>query len=445
MRWLRTGLLALGALVSITAPAAAHARAHLETHFGRHGIRYLPGSLREASGAALLGDGRVIVGGEHEVAALLPSGRFDPSFGKDGIARLVRLRGGPAYISEIAADPAGRPVVVGSTEGAPRLESFIERLTPAGQIDRSFGAGRGYLLSNFDIPAPSTGGAPSSFPESVDFDSAGRMLVTGRAATGTEPLPAKDGGGTGTKYEAFLARLDSAGQLDPSFAKGGSFVDEGINLLPGAWDVDQSVPRFWSPAPGSGVVVRASQGEAESVLRLRGDGSPDPAFGNEGYAPYPSGTYAGPLVDPEGQVVTWGYLEGVSHRQPNGIRIARLTPDGSSDLSFGTNGFVNLRIPRFYVGELALDEQGRILIAAQMKGRHSNEAKELALIRLRSDGKLDKSFGHGGIIRIPVPGGGHGASIYLGGIDVRGDQAVIGASYCGPCNPVVALVDLGAS
>jgi hypothetical protein len=120
-----------------------------------------------------------------------------------------------------------------------------------------------------------------------------------------------------------------------------------------------------------------------------------------------------------------------------------LAPDGSADLSFGENGFVDLRIPRFYVGELALDEQGRILIAAQMKGRHFNEGKELALIRLRSDGKLDKSFGNGGIIRIPVPGGGHGASIYLKGIDVRGDQAVIGASYCGPCNPAVALVDLG--
>ena len=178
-----TGLLALGALVSLTAPAAAHAHAHLEPH--RPARHSLPaGKSAQSSGAALLGDGRVIVGGEHEVAALLPSGR-STLFGKDGIAHLVKLRGESAYISEIAADPVGRPVVVGFIEGAARLESFIERLTPAGRIDRSFGAGRGYLLGNFGIPAPSTGGAPSSFPESVDFDSAGRMLVTGRAATGT--------------------------------------------------------------------------------------------------------------------------------------------------------------------------------------------------------------------------------------------------------------------
>ncbi len=440
---MRPGLLALCALAALLIPAAAWGSgAHLDRHFGKNGIRYLPESLREATGAALLGDGRVIVGGEHEVAALLPSGRFDPSFGKHGVARLVRPPGRSVEISEIAADPEGRPVAVGGDYGSGSGGSFVERLTPTGHIDRSFGEGRGYLSSNFGISAPPTGGPPSSSLESIDFDSVGRMIVTGRAVTGTEPGPAFTGSKPEPKKESFVARIEEAGTLDTSFANGGTFIDEGINLLPGAWDVDQNVPRFWSPGPASGVAVRASQDEAESVLHLREDGSPDPAFGSGGYVPYPSGTYAGPLVDPDGRTITWGYLEGVPKHLPNGLRITRLTPDGSPDPSFGRNGSVNLRIPDFFVGELATDEQGRILIAAQMKGRHFNEGKELALIRLQSDGKLDRSFGHGGIIRIPVPGG-QDASIYLEGMDVRGDQAVIGASYCGPCNPVVALVDLG--
>jgi hypothetical protein len=49
------------------------------------------------------------------------------------------------------------------------------------------------------------------------------------------------------------------------------------------------------------------------------------------------------------------------------------------------------------------------------------------------------------MIRIPFPGKPY-PSVYLEAFDVRGDQAAIGASYCGvgaECRPVVALVELG--
>lgn len=440
-------LAALVCVIAVGAVPVASAQAggaHLDRHFGRGGIRYLPQSLRELGGAALLGDGRVLVGNEKELRALLPSGRFDPTFGNGGIARLrtgTRSFGG---ISGFAVDAEGRPVLLGSSGRSTAYKSVIERLTPQGGLDPSFGAGRGFVLTDFGVPAPKTGKKSSSYLEDVAFDPTGRLLVMGRAVIGSRPGPAKDGPSTESVEEAFIGRFDDSGRLDRSFATEGVFRDEGVELLSGGMRVDESLHRDWSVGPGGKVALYSSHGEDESILRLGGDGKSEAGFGTGGYVSYPSGTYSGPLIDPEERTITWGYLEGVPHRLANGLLIDRLAPDGSPDPGFGKGGSISLRIPRFYDADLALDGQGRILIAAAFKGRGAvSESKELALIRLEADGKLDPSFGHHGMVRIRFPQGRLQPAVYLQGIDVRGDQAVIAASYCGACQPVVALVDLG--
>jgi hypothetical protein len=207
---------------------------------------------------------------------------------------------------------------------------------------------------------------------------------------GTQLAPAKDGGGTEPRYESFVVRLDEAGNLETS-------------LDPSRLD------------------------------RLSGD---ERILGGR----------IGPLVDPAGRKITWSYLEGVEHRRPNGILIERLMPGGAPDPTFGKDGSAELRVPRFYEGEVELDEAGRILVAAAFKGRSPvSESKELGLIRLKEDGRIDTSFGREGIVHIRFPGARHGASAYLEELTVRGDQAAIDASYCGSCQPVVALIDLGGS
>jgi hypothetical protein len=96
--------------------------------------------------------------------------------------------------------------------------------------------------------------------------------------------------------------------------------------------------------------------------------------------------------------------------------------------------------------ELTLDDQGRILMAVSLKHRGVlGEPTGLAVVRLSADGRLDRSFGHEGMIRIPYPDEAH-VWVYSEGFDVRGDQAAIGASYCprhGGCQPSVTMVDLG--
>jgi uncharacterized delta-60 repeat protein len=419
--------------------------AHLDREFGKGGIRYLPTSLRELGGAALLGDGRVLVGNERELRALLPSGRFDPTFGNHGTARLTTGPGSVGGISAFAVDAEGRPVLVGSSGKSTGYKSVIERLTPQGHPDPSFGGGRGFVLTDFDVPSPEAGKPYSGYLEDVAFDPTGRLLVMGRAVIETYPAETKSGPTIESVEEAFVARFEDSGQLDTSFATEGVFRDKGVELLGSGFRVDESLHRDWSVGPGGKVALYATSGGENSVLRLGGGGKPDPGFGTAGYVPYPSKTYQGPLIDQAERTITWGYLQGVRHRLPNGILIKRLTPNGSADTGFGKGGAVTLRIPRLDVVDLALDERGRVLIAASLKGRGAvSESKELALLRLQTDGKLDPTFGHHGMIRIPFPHGHHDPAAYLQGLEVRGDQAAIAGTFCGACQPVVALVDLGS-
>jgi uncharacterized delta-60 repeat protein len=236
----------------------------------------------------------------------------------------------------------------------------------------------------------------------------------------------------------FLARFDASGRLDPSFAAGGLYFPP----------AGESLATFAAVGPGNELTVGTQSESARSraVLRLGEGGAPDPSFGTNGYVPSPFGVEFAPVaVDSQGRTVAWNYVQGVEHRLANGLRLKRLLPDGAPDPSFGKGGTVTLRIPRFYVADLALDSRGRVLLAVTLKQRSPiGEPKDLALLRLRTDGRVDKSFGEDGTLRIPWPHRSN-PGLYLEGMAVRGRQVAIAASDCGGgCQPTISLVALGS-
>jgi uncharacterized delta-60 repeat protein len=258
-------------------------------------------------------------------------------------------------------------------------------------------------------------------------------------ATGTTRIDvAQPGGGVTQVGKGFLARFDAGGQLDPTFAAGGLLFPRG----------GESLATSGIVGPGNEVTVgtQSKGGWSRSVLRIGEGGAPDPAFGTHGYVPSPFGSEFTPLaVDRQGRTVAYTYVEGVEHRLANGLRLKRLLPDGAPDRSFGSGGTATLRIPRFYVADLALDSRGRVILAVTLKQRSPiGEPKDLALLRLRTDGRVDKSFGEDGTLHIPWPHRSDPA-LYLEGIDVRGGRAAIAATDCGgDCQPTISLVALGS-
>lgn len=427
------------ALLGFAATARA-APAHLDRGFGTNGIRFLSSSLRETIGTALLGDGRVLVGGEHGLVALLPSGRLDPGFGKGGYVRIVQPPVGVAEASTVAVDRRGRPVVVGSLSVEPKgpglltepgVRPFIERFTARGKIDLGFGGGDGYVVSDLGLPFAADGEPPESFLNWVAFDAAGRLVIGGRSYLDVSA----EGGGVIQASKPFLARFDDAGGLDRPFAAGGVYSPEGGERI-----------ENWEAGPGNRLTVSTGSDREHSILRLGADGVPERRFGTDGRVANPFGAeYSSLLVDPKGRTLLYHYVEGVAHRLPNGIVLKRLRSDGSPDRGFGDAGTATVRIPRFYTTDLAIDPHGGILLAVSLKAWGPiGESVEFALVRLREDGGLDGSFAGDGMIRIPFPGR-PSTRVNLEGMDVRGGRAIIAASYCGheDCRPAVAMVDLG--
>jgi uncharacterized delta-60 repeat protein len=226
------------------------------------------------------------------------------------------------------------------------------------------------------------------------------------------------------------------GRLDPAFGEGGRAVLE--TALSGT---DYS--RAGSVAEAPDGRVYAVVGE-RSVVGLLPDGRVDQDFGTGGaIEPFPPGELIhGPVgiaVDRLGRVLVVATIlpnetpppgaeseprEPVPEPQ-QAILVARFTPAGQPDPTFGDRGLLVTRLgfpppqipsgPVFGTGKarrarvdaagIAVDAAGRIVLSGTFlagyevcpDGHPSMPRREAFLARLGEDGKPDPSFGHGGV------------------------------------------------
>jgi uncharacterized delta-60 repeat protein len=112
------------------------------------------------------------------------------------------------------------------------------------------------------------------------------------------------------------------------------------------------------------------------------------------------------VVQPDGKILAGGGIS--SDRGPGNrythLAVVRFLPDGQRDWAFGNRGKVIVPV-RFSLDEvvtsLALQRDGKILAA----GFARTDTWRIALMRLLPDGRLDPSFGDGGLV-IGAPGSG---------------------------------------
>lgn len=195
-----------------------------------------------------------------------------------------------------------------------------------------------------------------------------------------------------------------AGELDPSFGRGGVVVTPlgghsarlaGVTVLG-----DESILALGSGSHGR-------DDEDFTILKYRRNGSLDPGFGRGGTATVDfANRYdfaAGLAVQPDGRIVVVGTSYGATtwhHRtfsQPQ-LVVTRLDRNGVPDPAFGTRGRLRTSLGNAAGarGEsVALLSGGRLLVlAARQNGPP-------AFVRLRADGTLDPAYGTGGIADRP--------------------------------------------
>ncbi len=178
-----------------------------------------------------------------------------------------------------------------------------------------------------------------------------------------------DSAGHGADF--LLARYTTSGALDPSFGQGGLVTTD----FAGQDDRGQAVA-----LQEDGKLVVAGR----TVTALTSDGQPD--------------------ID---------------------TAVARYTPDGTLDPTFGTGGkTVTPMSPlRDEAHAVAVRADGKIMVAgSRTSGAASSANDDFALERLNPDGRLDTSFGQGGQVTTDF----EGLSDVANALVLVGDQAVLG-------------------
>ena len=387
--------------------------------------------LRIFSSAAVLA-GVLLAGG----SAQATPGALDPTFGTGG-TEAVPVSSTNSSASAVEIQPDGEILAAGDSWNGVNDDFALVRLNPDGSLDSTFGSG-GKVTTGFGaedepyalamqpdakiVVAGATGGdfALTRYAANgrldLTFDSDGKVTTDlGSNFDDARALLLQADGkiiaagrtSNGSDYDFAVVRYKPDGSLDTSFAGGGAaFTPVGSG--------NDYVAAAAQQPDGKFIVAGESQEGATPVtrefafVRYTADGSLDSTFGAAGkkLIPLKEGGAAAVAVQPDGKIVAAGYSWGPS-RHDQDFTLVRLKTDGSLDTSFGVGGVVTT--PMGVTGDLNFDDYAQAVvlqpdgkIVAAGYARDKSDNSFFALARYNSNGSLDTSFGIGGKVTTQV-------------------------------------------
>jgi uncharacterized delta-60 repeat protein len=283
---------------------------------------------------------------------------LDSNFGADGFV-LNNLD----VATVIRQQSDGKLVAIGYSNNA----VTAARYGADGALDTSFGNGG---VMQYGFP-----GAPTTSVYDAIFDANDNLLVTGFES-----------------YNEYVLRFTSTGALDTSFGSGGAYIRAGNSKTAYVGEGLALEPDGKIIVAGAGQGTRNWEG---LVTRLSANGTVDTSFGTGGTASVTnSGTSSNSFYAPAIQTVgSVNYvLAGGALGPNNSVAIARFTMSGVLDPTFGINGQTAISFcgNAGRVGSLAFDPSGNILAAGSTSFGGPNF---MVLARFSPSGALDTSFG----------------------------------------------------
>jgi uncharacterized delta-60 repeat protein len=328
------------------------------------------------------------------VARFTAEGELDPDFSFDGKVT-IDFDGGTGFDSAfgLAVQADGRIVVVGATspDGSTGSSDFaIARLTASGELDASFGGGTGKRTVAFDL----AGGSGDDGASDVAITSNGRILVAGNVqrSTGTDFGVARllqDG----TLDSAF----NLTGKVTVAFDLADS-TDDVDQLLRMVLDADGRILLGGSadngPA-GHDFALARLMPNGQSDSNFDADGRTTLAFDLGGSN---VDQMAGMTLQRDGRIVAIGVAAQAGAAGSSDFAVARFQPDGSPDEGFGVDGRTLVPFDLVQDGGdtgLSVVElsNGRLLLAGGALNNVVTNGLSAVLARLMPDGSLDLSFG----------------------------------------------------
>jgi uncharacterized delta-60 repeat protein len=309
-------------------------------------------------------------------------GQLDPTYGNQGLAELPRPQI-PEYatrISGLAVSAKGMAIMAGAEYST---AAFAFALTPAGTLDQGFGEAGALVERYFKPPNLETSG--------IALGPKGQITV------------AVEGEAAESEFGGFLIAFRRAGRQSQGTYGGVTPTTARGKIVP----------------TRGGFVSLWEQGEAKSgLVAVRRDGQALRRYGDKGIVDLPK--------DFEPRAIEPGPASGVivlgSVGEGRKMAIYRVGPRGRPVRHFGHRGLVKLGFGRDGATAFAATRVGGGLVVTGWVGGHTGAAK------LLPNGRLDRRFGHRGLVRGLLGKGDHGTQIAsLSGGVVIGATAEIGA------------------
>lgn len=313
------------------------------------------GRLVVAGSARYAGDERIAV-----ARFSFPTCALDTTFDGDGYYTLD-IPGGEDYLLGLDISPVGALTFGGYHRDATDNDMVVLQLTDSGAPLTGFSAD-GWLT--LDV----SGAELDDAAYAVDVDAQGRVLAGGTTSYGANS----------SNGDFIVARFTSAGALDSTF-DGDGIARIAFDLGGSNARYDILLDLTWDPETGKILVAGTAQAANTwdlALARLTSAGALDPSFSSDGKINNNLGFATARLqkvrVDSLGRVLAAGYATPFSGDSQSDFLAVRYTPAGLLDTTFSGDGWTT--VP-FNVGPagshddfgrgLALDA-GRVLLAGEV-------------------------------------------------------------------------------
>ena len=409
----------------------------LDTTFGENGLVFTDffSDADTATGIVVQTDKTIVVAGyaynganyDFALARYTEDGVLDPNFSVDGRATTdYNNRSNKAFALVLAGE---KLIVVGEAHNGSNNDFALACYNADGTLDTNFGeAGTGIVLTNF----------ANSIDSGKDIirKADGKLIVAGYATVGDN-------------IEFAMARYDPDGTLDDGFGVGGMVTtdifggqDYGYGIIEqpdgklvmagysyGGVQNDFALARYSSTGAldssfdGDGKVYRDYAGRSEfayglvrqadgglvaagymltiagsdfTLARFNDSGALDPGFSEDGWAVvnlFGSSDQAfAAAIAPDGTLVLAGTVD---QGTGSDFAVARYDAQGDPDLSFDFDGRVVTDVYGIqdYAYATAIQSDGKIVAAGTAFIEYDDD---FALVRYKTDGSLDPSFGGDG-------------------------------------------------
>lgn len=357
----------------VGAPVTHAADSDLDTSFSNDGITTLDiGTFDECNSVALQADGKIVVVGKATAGAntdftvirFNADGTLDTTFDIDGY-QMTDFAAGDDYGLSVAIQDDGKIVVTGMVFNGADRDIGLARYNEDGSLDTTFDT-NGFLITDI--------GGNHNFAWAVAIQDNGRIVVAGVAV--------------GTQNDIAVARYLSNGSLDTSFDSDGYVLTD---IMAG----DDRAYSVAIQDDGKIVVAGRAYNGADYdfvVARYNSNGSLDTTFASNGYVTTDiSGNddkVFSVTIQDNGKIVVAGRTDNGSDFD---VAVARYLSNGSLDTDFDSDGYVQTDIAGLNNEghSVAIQNDGKILVAGF---GYNGSSSDFSLIRYNSDGSLDTNF-----------------------------------------------------